>query len=402
MSLYEALIRPLFFHLDPETAHHVVMEGLRLAGSFPFTLPVLSTLNHRSDPRLQTELFGLHFPNPIGLAAGFDKDAQAMRELAALGFGHVEVGTVTVLPQPGNPRPRITRYPNEKAIINRMGFPNRGVERIAKRLERLGHWGQRVPVGVNIGKGVNTPLETAVEDYSELLRRLHAYVDFVAINISSPNTPGLRGLQSKNALLELLGELAALWCSICPNVPLLVKIAPDLSYAEIDDVLDVMTSFGMSGIIATNSSTGRQGLPHRAARQEKGGMSGPPLRALSTDIIRHIYRATGGSLPIIGVGGIDSAESALEKIQAGASLVQVYTGLIYRGPGLLRSINRGLAQRVSELGATNLAELVGRDAVPKRFRPRRQVPAPAPVPLSARFVPNYHQFGRVPRQRARE
>lgn len=402
MSLYEALIRPLLFKLDPEMTHHIVMEGLRLAGRFPLALPVLAMLNHRSDPRLQTELFGIRFPNPVGLAAGFDKDAQAMRELAALGFGHIEVGTVTVLPQPGNPRPRITRYPAEEAIINRMGFPNQGIEQIAKRLERLGHWGGRVPVGVNIGKGVNTPLETAVEDYSQLLRRLHPFADFVAINISSPNTPGLRGLQAKNALQELLGELVSLWRSICPDLPLLVKIAPDLSYAEIDDVLDVMTSLEMSGIIATNSSTGRRGLPHPAARQEKGGMSGPPLRTLSTHIIRHIYRETAGSLPIIGVGGVDSAESALEKIQAGASIVQVYTGLIYQGPGLIYSINQGLTQRLGELGITSLTELVGRDAAPKRSRRRPRLPAPAPAPLSTHLAPGYRQFGRGPRQRARE
>ena len=203
-------------------------------------------------------------------------------------------------------------------------------------------------------------------------------------------------------MLELLGELASLWRSVCPRLPLLVKIAPDLTWSQVDDMLDVMLSLSLSGIIATNSSTSRRGLPYRTARREKGGMSGPPLRAPSTEIIRHIYRETGGALPIIGVGGIDGVEAALEKIRAGASLVQVYTGLIYRGPGLLRSINQGLAHQVQELGAGSLAELVGRDAAPTRSprRPRRPVPAPAPLPVS--FVPGYRQFGRAPTRRARE
>ena len=402
MSLYNAMLRPLFFRLDPETAHHVALQGLRLAARLPLGLRALAALYEHSDPRLEVELFGLRFPNPIGLAAGYDKDAQATRELAALGFGHIEVGTVTPLPQPGNPRPRITRYPGEGAIINRMGFPNEGVERIVARLERMHAQGARVPVGVNIGKGVDTPLDAAVTDYGDLLRRVHPQADFITVNISSPNTPGLRDLQAKSDLQELLGALSSMWRSVCPAVPLLVKIAPDLTYSEIDDLLDVMMSFGMSGVIATNSSTGRWGLPYRAARQEKGGMSGPPLRARSTEIIRHIYRETAGSLPIIGVGGVDSVEGALEKIQAGASLVQVYTGLIYRGPSLLRSINQGLVRKLRELGVANLAELVGRDSAPGRSARRPWVPAPAPTPLSGRFAPGYHQSARVPTRRARE
>lgn len=403
MSLYDRLIRPLFFRLDPETAHHVALQSLLLAGRIPLGLRSLDRFFDHHDPRLETELFGLHFRTPLGLAAGYDKDAVAMRELAALGFGHLEVGTVTVMPQAGHPRPRVFRLPEERAIINRMGFPNEGVEKMISRLKRTRQRDPGVPVGVNIGKGLHTPLDAAVQDYSHLLRQLHPYADFIVVNISSPNTPGLRELQAKSALRDLLGELVALWRLACPDKPLLVKISPDLAFSEVDDVLDVMTSLGMSGVVATNTSTERRGLARRrASRPEEGGLSGPPLRQRSTEIIRYIYRQTAGSLPIIGVGGVDSAEAALEKIRAGASLVQIFTGLIYRGPGLVRSINRDLAWMVSDLGVGSLAELVGQDSAPGLSPRRPLTPSPVPAPLPAHPVLAYPQFAPAPRQHVRE
>jgi len=360
MTLYHRFVLPLFFKSEPETAHQIVMRGLKLAGRIPFGLRCLASLFDYHDPRLETTVLGLRFRNPIGLAAGYDKNAVAVRELAALGFGHLEVGTVTPLPQPGNPRPRIFRLPEDGAVINRMGFPNDGADKLLARLKPARSRGVNTRVGVNIGKQRDTPLELAVEDYGRLLRQFHPYADFIAINVSSPNTPGLRELQAKSALEELLGALAQLRNEVCPDTPLLVKIAPDLTFAEIDDALDVILSCGLGGIIATNTTLSREGLAsQRPAVAEEGGLSGAPLRQRATEIIRYIYRVTAGSLPIIGVGGVDSVEAALEKIAAGASLVQVYTGMIYQGPGLVRAINRGLAQRMGELGVDSVAELVG-------------------------------------------
>jgi len=360
INLYRQWVLPLFFKLEPETAHWVAMEGIRLAGQIPFGLQCLAGLFGLEDARLETDVFGLHFRNPVGLAAGYDKDARAVRELTALGFGHLEVGTVTPLPQAGNPRPRIFRIPEDKVVINRMGFPNQGARAMCTRLRRAHSRPIQARVGVNIGKGRQTPLERATEDYSQLLRQVHPYADFVTVNVSSPNTPDLRKLQNKQALAELLGELAQVRAAACPETPLLVKIAPDLTFAEIDNVLDVAAAAGVSGIVATNTTSNRHGVgSRRPARNESGGMSGEPLQRRSTRIIRHIYRQTKGAMPIIGVGGVNSVDAALEKIKAGASLVQVYTGLIYQGPGLVRAINQGLANRMSALGLERIGELVG-------------------------------------------
>jgi dihydroorotate dehydrogenase len=360
MPLYERVVRPLFFRLEPETAHRLAMVGLRLAGRIPRGTRVLDVFFDYSDSRLEIDVLGLHFPNPVGLAAGYDKNSVAVRELAALGFGHLEVGTVTPLPQPGNPTPRVFRLPEDQAVINRMGFPNEGVESILPRLKRARRHQLQVPLGVNIGKGRDTPLDTAGEDYCRLFECVHPYADFVVVNVSSPNTLGLRELQARSTLRALLGELTELRRSLCPDIPLLVKIAPDLTWSEIDGVLEVVSSCGIGGIVATNTTVGRGGLVcRRSARLEKGGLSGVPLRQRSTEIIRYVHQQTAGALPIIGVGGVDSAQSALEKIQAGASLVQVYTGLVFRGPGLVRAINRGIAQKMAELGVTSLGELVG-------------------------------------------
>lgn len=361
MSSYERVVRPLLFRLEPETAHRLAMVGLTFAGRAVGGTRALGILYRYRDLRLEVDVLGLHFPNPVGLAAGYDKNALAVRELVSLGFGHLEVGTVTPLPQPGNPAPRVFRLPKDQAVINRMGFPNEGLERILPRLICAHQSQGRVPLGVNIGKGGTTPLGEAVADYVTLFERLHHCADFVVVNVSSPNTLGLRELQAKGALGGLLGRLTELRRELCPSVPVLVKIAPDLTWSEIDGVLEVISDCGIDGIVATNTTVGRDGLVcQRAARNEKGGLSGVPLQQRSTEIIRYIYRHTGGGLPIIGVGGVDDTRSALEKIRAGASLVQVYTGLIYRGPGLVREINRGISRKLDEWGVTRIAELVGR------------------------------------------
>lgn len=360
MAAYRNIVRPLFFHLEPEMAHHAAMWSLKAASSVPFATKGLSSVFDYHDPRLATRAFGLRFRNPVGLAAGYDKNGIALRELANLGFGHLEVGTVTAIPQDGNPGKRIFRLKEDQAVINRMGFPNQGADVILKRLVDVRKRGINSQIGVNIGKGRNTPLEDAVEDYWKLLEMFHPYADFFVLNVSSPNTKGLRQLQSKKALKELLTGLAGIWQAFRSRVPLLVKIAPDLSFEEIDDILDVLLEVEADGIVATNTALERMNLrTQQPERFEQGGLSGPPLCSRSTQIIRYIYGQVGNKLPIIGVGGVDSVDSALEKIQAGASLVQVYTGMIYQGPAIVSAINRGLARRVEELGVRNVSELVG-------------------------------------------
>jgi len=325
------LLRSLLFRLDPEQVHHLTLGLLRWVGDFAPTRALLCAMFAVDDVRLQVKVFGVPFKNPVGLAAGYDKNGVAMRGLSALGFGHIEVGTVTLRPQSGNPRPRIFRVPASHALINRMGFPSDGVE--ALRLARTD-----ARIGVNIGKNKETPLERAADEYCELLRRVHAHADYVAINVSSPNTPGLRQLQSRAAIRDLLQAIVATRDELSPRVPLLVKIAPDLSDAEMDDVLAAIRDAGLDGIIATNTTLSREGVANRA--NETGGLSGAPLRARATQVIRYLAERTNGALPIIGVGGIASAADALEKLNAGAHLIQVYTGLVYRGPGLVREINR--------------------------------------------------------------
>jgi dihydroorotate dehydrogenase len=336
-------IRPLLFHLDPEEAHRLTLAAVSVSGGVLAARLTLRSLYDVNDPRLVVEAFGLKFKNPIGLAAGYDKNGVAVGGLSTLGFGHIEVGTITPRPQTGNPRPRLHRLPEAKALINSLGFPNLGADAIEGEHWRRQARGARV--GVNIGKGKDTPLERAAEDYVFLLRRYHAHADYVTINVSSPNTLGLRQLQTKAFILELLTVIAQERAALTPRVPILVKIAPDLTEAEIDDVLDAIASAGIDGIIATNTTLSRQGVP-AYARELKGGLSGQPLKARATAVIRYIAQRTGGKLPIIGVGGVASARDALEKLQAGARLIQVYTGLIYSGPGLIHDINLGLLKAI--------------------------------------------------------
>ena len=347
---YEKLVRRALFTLEPEHAHELAVHALALLGALPPLCRLLerchglTAAHHRP-----VEAFGLRFPNAVGLAAGFDKNARAWPAAAALGFGHVEIGTVTALRQPGNDRPRVFRYPASEAVINRMGFNNDGAEAVAARLARQpGPGRRRIPLGINLGKSKVVPLDEAVADYLASFARLAGHADYLVLNVSSPNTPGLRQLQDGGRLRELLGAVTAANRARAAQPgqarkPLLLKIAPDLSFRQIDGVLDNIAEFGLDGIIATNTTLARPG-PF-AGVGEAGGLRGAPLRERATDVIRYIARATGDRLPIIGAGGIMDAESAGEKLDAGATLVQLYTGLIYRGPFFAAAVAHALADR---------------------------------------------------------
>jgi dihydroorotate dehydrogenase len=336
------LLRSLLFRLDPEQAHGLTLGLVRLAGALPPVRAVLRAVF--TAPELPVQAFGLTFANPIGLAAGYDKDGLGWRGLACLGFGHIEIGTVTPRPQPGNPRPRLFRLPEQRALINRMGFPGQGADFVAGRLRGSRPLG--LVLGVNLGKNKDTPLESAYEDYLALMDVFAPLSDYLALNISSPNTVGLRRLQARQALESLLAPLASrrqeLQARLERPVPLLVKLAPDLTEAELDDALEAIQSAGMDGVIATNTTTSRPGISSPLAA-ETGGLSGGPLGELSLGMIRRIHLLTGGKLPVIGVGGVMSAADARLRLEAGATLVQVYTGLVYAGPGLVRSVIKYLS-----------------------------------------------------------
>ena len=330
-------IRPLLFKLDPERIHGLTLRLIQLTGQLPPTYALVRRMFEVDDPRLEVEAFGVKFRNPIGLAAGYDKNGVAVKGLSALGFGHVEVGTLTRYKQIGNPKPRVHRVIEAQGVINSMGFPNDGVE--ALRITR-----GAAQVGINIGKSKDTPIEQAADDYCALFKRVYREADYVAINISSPNTLNLRQLQARELIVGLLKQVAAVRDASSPRKPLLVKIAPDLMESEIDDVLAAISLAGIDGIIATNTTIGRRGISERY-RDLKGGLSGAPLRDRSTAVIQYIAQRTEGKLPIVGVGGIATAHDALEKLEAGATLLQVYTGLIYAGPSLVQQINRALLTR---------------------------------------------------------
>lgn len=348
-SLYDAFAKPLFFRQDPEAAHEHAVRALTVLGA---VRPLCALLEKwaQLDPAAHRpiEAFGLNFPNAVGLAAGFDKHGTAWPAAAALGFGHVEIGTVTLHAQDGNPKPRLFRFPSEEAVINRMGFNNHGAAALAARLAKQAAPGQRaIPLGVNLGKTKVTPLEQATEDYLGSFRLLADHADYVVVNVSSPNTPGLRELQDaswlKPLLAALVAENRARAAAAKPRRPILLKIAPDLSFPQVDAALGVIADLALDGIIATNTTLARPGS--FATVNEAGGLSGKPLRRRATEIINYISRATGGRLPIIGVGGIYDEESAAEKLDAGATLIQVYTGMIYRGPFLARDLAHALGVR---------------------------------------------------------
>src|SRR5262245_23433825 len=330
-NLYEQLVRPLLFFLEPEAAHHFTIASLRRASRFGPALRVLKQFALPSKPKT---LFGLNFPNPIGLAAGLDKNGVALPAWAALGFGFIEIGTVTAMEQPGNPKPRIFRLPAQQAVINRLGFNNESADAIAKRLSSLrasGRW-PAVPVGVNIGKSRTTPLERAADDYLYSFRLLRDFADYITLNVSSPNTPGLRELQEPAALSQLLHAIGSESGAIAK--PVVVKISPDLSQVELESVLAVCEENAVAGIIATNTTLDHASIPSEI--DEQGGLSGAPLREKSTALVRGI--AANAKIPVIASGGICDAKSARDKFDAGAQLVQLYTGFVYRGPQLLREI----------------------------------------------------------------
>lgn len=330
------LLRSLLFRLDAETAHDLTLFIARVAGAMPLSRLALAKLF--AAPACPVEAFGLTFRNPVGLAAGYDKDALAVHGLATLGFGHIEVGTVTPLLQSGNPRPRLFRLVEEEAVINRMGFPSQGAERVAARLRRLPARDRRSFVlGVNLGKNKETPLERAADDYLTLLRIFAPLADYLVINVSSPNTLGLRQLQARQMLEELLRQIQAARRSLPISPPVLVKLAPDLSDVELDDALAALIAFGMDGVVLTNTTLAREGLKSPYQR-EGGGLSGRPLQARSEAILKQAAQRLNGRLPIISVGGIMTPQDALRRLELGATLVQVYTGLVYAGPMLVRQI----------------------------------------------------------------
>jgi dihydroorotate dehydrogenase len=333
--MFYSLLRPLLFKLDAETSHDLTLASLHLGHALG-----LRFFGKQADGRPR-HILGLDFPNPVGLAAGLDKNGEYINALAALGFGFIEVGTVTPRPQPGNPRPRLFRVPQAKAIINRMGFNNHGVDRLLENIRRARYKGI---LGINIGKNADTPMENAVDDYIACLRKVYPFASYVTINISSPNTPGLRELQQKQELDQLLGvlkeehkKLAKLFGK---HVPLALKISPDLAPQEIGEIASLLLAHKIDAVIATNSTVSRAGIEDLS--QESGGVSGAPLNQKSTSVIRQLAAALQGQLTIIGVGGIMSSSDALEKLQAGAGLVQIYSGLIYRGPKLVSELVEAL------------------------------------------------------------
>ena len=343
------LIRKLLFNFDAERVHHFAMNSLKLASATGITQSLIRPGFTSNQTSLGRTVFGISFKNPVGLAAGFDKNALYLTELEALGFGHVEIGTVTPRPQEGNPKPRIFRLPEDRALVNRMGFNNDGVRVVASR---LGKWRadqkktNTLVIGGNIGKNKMTPNEEAWKDYEICFRDLYDLVDYFVVNVSSPNTPGLRELQEKESLRKILSHLQTINQRHSSSKPLLLKIAPDLSQEQLDDVIDLATEIHLDGVVATNTTISREGLrPGSAALCDKigpGGLSGAPLKNRSTEITRYISAKTNGSLPIIASGGIFNADDAREKLDAGASLVQVWTGFIYEGPSIAKKICAGL------------------------------------------------------------
>lgn len=362
--LYKSLLKPFFFKMDPEKAHHLVIDGLAAGGRMPGLTRVMRAMYGVPDsPELRTELLGLTFPHPVGLAAGLDKNGKAPDGFSSIGFGFAEVGTVTPKGQAGNDLPRLFRLPPDEALINRMGFNNDGAEAMAASLSRRKI--HSIPIAVNIGKNKVTPNEQAHEDYQACIRMLYDFGDFFVVNISSPNTQGLRDLQHGDELRKLLeavmdevkGQAAA---RKAKAKKVLVKIAPDMSDDQLQHTVATIMDSEISGIIATNTTLSREGLSHANAG-ETGGLSGKPLRDRSTAVIRAVYRQTGGQLPIIGSGGIFTAQDAYDKIRAGASLVEIYTALIYKGPELLRELTSGLKECMRKDGYRHIAEAVGAD-----------------------------------------
>lgn len=340
--MYKRLIRPLLFLINPETVHHLIVIIIRIICRIPGIPGLIRNIYTLKNRSLTTELFGLKFPNPVGLAAGFDKNAAFFREFIVFGFGFIEIGTVTPLEQPGNPKPRLFRIPKDHGLINRMGFNNMGLDAAIKKLKKKP---AGLIIGGNIGKNTLTPNNKAVEDYVKCFEGLYPYVDYFVVNVSCPNISDLSELQDKEQLRDILIRLAEIRSSKDIRKPILVKISPDLNFTQIDDVLELILLTGMDGVVATNTTTSRENLltaPELIERIGNGGLSGEPLRTRSTEIIKYIAEKSGGKVTIIGSGGIMSPEDAIEKFSVGAQLLEIYTGFIYDGPGIVKRINKAL------------------------------------------------------------
>ena len=340
--MYKLLIRPILFQFDPEKVHYFTFSLIRFLSKIPGFPSLFKSLYLVNDKRLETEVFGLKFPNPVGLAAGFDKNAVLYEELSNFGFGFIEIGTLTPVGQEGNPKKRLFRLKEDSAIINRMGFNNGGVQEAVERLKK----NKSVLIGGNIGKNKLTPNENATQDYEICFEALFDYVDYFVVNVSSPNTPNLRELQDKKPLTELLQTLQNKNLAKPKQKPILLKIAPDLTDSQLLDIIDIVNDTQIAGVIATNTTLSREGLQSKN-KSETGGLSGKPLTKRSTEVIRFLSDKSNKSFPIIGVGGIHSAQDAIEKLDAGASLIQLYTGFIYEGPQLVNEINKEILKRKS-------------------------------------------------------
>ncbi len=343
--MYKLIIRPILFSFDPEKIHHFIFNSIKVLFKIPGVKSLAKATHNFEDKSLEKELFGLKFKNPVGLAAGFDKDAKLFNELAAFGFGFIEIGTLTPLPQEGNPKKRMFRLPADSGLINRMGFNNGGVKVAVERLKKNN---SGVIIGGNIGKNKLTPNESAVDDYVICFNELHPHVDYFVVNVSSPNTPNLRALQDKKPLTEILMRLKNLNAEKEIQRPILLKIAPDLTDSQLDDIIDIVADTKIEGIIASNTTISRENLKTSDSRIEEignGGLSGKPVAARSTEVIRYLSTKSNKAFPIIGVGGINTAEDAIEKLEAGADLVQVYTGFVYEGPSMIKKINKGILNK---------------------------------------------------------
>lgn len=338
--MYKLLIRPILFLFDPEKVHYFTFSMIRFLNQIPGISGLFKSMYEVNDPRLKRTVFGLEFKNPVGLAAGFDKDAKLFNELSNLGFGFIEIGTLTPKPQDGNPKKRLFRLKEDQAIINRMGFNNGGVTEAVERLKK----NKGVLIGGNIGKNKITPNEEADSDYEICFNALYAYVDYFVVNVSSPNTPNLRALQEKEPLTKLLQHLQNLNEAKPKQKPILLKIAPDLTDSQLMDIIDIVKDTQIAGVIANNTTLSREGL-QSDNKSEMGGLSGKPLTQRSTEVIRFLATNSNNAFPIIGVGGIHSAQDALDKLAAGASLIQLYTGFIYEGPALVKSINKAILEQ---------------------------------------------------------
>jgi dihydroorotate dehydrogenase len=344
--MYKIFVRPILFLFDPEVIHHFVFKTLSLKGKIPGFKSLLRLLYNYENKKLEKELFGIKFPNPIGLAAGFDKDAKLIDELVCFGFGFIEIGTLTPRPQAGNEKPRLFRLPQDQALINRMGFNNEGLEAAVDRLKKRN---SKVIIGGNIGKNKDTPNEKAFSDYMLCFEALHPHVDYFVVNVSSPNTPGLRELQDKEPLKRLMSHVKGLSRSKEKVKPVLLKIAPDLTTSQLDDIVEILKETKTDGVIATNTTIDRENLltsKEEVASLGAGGLSGRPLTNKSTEVIAYLRKQLGPKYPIIGVGGIMTAEDAVDRLNAGADLVQLYTGFIYEGPAIIKKMNKSIIKKI--------------------------------------------------------